>query len=465
MGLIDWLGRRLNNTVFSTTSLQQVGSRAIYPDYKSDELIKSSFSGNDVVYTIVTTTSKKFASIPKGVFTDTLPVKRYKSSLKYYDPFQVKKEFKSLGTPVEDSEYMKLLKRPNPMMAQDSFFEAVYMSREILGESFIWINRGDSTVSGDARYSIKPLELYWLPAQHMELVVDSNDYWGVLGYVLNNSGVKIYLNKEDVIHWKTFNPNFDINTREHLRGLSPMRAGSKLLAGNDASKDAMVAMFQNDGAKGLIFNETLDHLDPGQKSSIENVINKKINNRDVKGSIATLQGKWGYIDLGKTTVDMQLLEAQETTFSRFCNLWRVSPNLFLAGQTRDNLREARKDLITNKILPDTLSFEDELNRVLSKSFSGQVVVSDFTSLPEMQYEMADMNIILAAMYDRGIISGAEYREQMGYEPSGQSEHDMYFFKGTMTPITEATLPPMDNILPNDYAGNSGEPNMGNGAGV
>lgn len=436
MGLFDWITRRVQTNI----SAQYIGGKAIYPDIKSATLVRDGYSGNDSVFTIVSTTSKKFASIPRSVYKDT-EAKNFRIAQKNLDPLKMRRKAEE----VANSEYLRLLQRPNPFIGSDAFFEGIYVSKELLGEAFIWLNRGDDTTTGNARYNIKPLEMYWMPAQNMELICDDYDMWSVLGYIFDNNGVKIRLNKEDVIHWKTFNPNYDAYTREHLRGLSPLKAGLKLLTANDSSKDAMVAMFQNDGAKGVIYNETLDNLTPDQKSQYEAVINRKINNRDIKGAVATMQGKWGYIDLGRTSVDMQLLGAQDVTFQRLCNLWRVSPNLFIAGQTRDNLREARKDLITNKIMPDSFSLDDELNRMLSKAFQGQVLVSDFSSLPEMQYELQDMNLILKDMYDRGIINGNEYREQMGWEVSGIPEHDQFFVSGNSIPIGEAAMPVMNGL--------------------
>jgi HK97 family phage portal protein len=279
----------------------------------------------------------------------------------------------------------------------------------------------------------------------VELIADDSDVWGVTGYILNANGLRMRLYKEDVIHWRTYSPNFDAVTRDHLRGFSPLTAGEKLLTANNASKDAMVSMFQNDGAKGILYNETLDNLTPDQVTTLDGVLARKVNNRDIKGAVARFQGKWGYIDLGKSSVDMQLLEAQDTSFSRLCNLFGVSPNLFLAGQTRDNLREARKDLITNKIMPDALSLDDELNRVLAKSFTGQELTTDFSSLPEMQYEMSEMSTVLKDMYDRGIINANEYRDEMGWEETQLPEHQQFFVSANTVTIGEAAMPVMDGM--------------------
>ncbi len=437
MGLLSFLRQTVNRYI---TTTQQVGGRAVYPATDSETLISQAYSANAAIYTIVSYTSKKFAAVPRGVFKDDQKgQKAYRSNLKNGKLYEAKKAIKSIGDEILDSEYQRLMKRPNPLMGSDSFLEAVYLSKEILGEAFIWVNRGDSPVEGDARYTIKPLELWVLPAQYVEIISEENDFFGIRSYVLNANGTRVPLFKEDVIHWKTYNPNFDAATRSHLRGFSPLKAGNKLLTADDASKDAMVAMFQNDGAKGIVYNETLDNLTDSQKESIRGVVNAKVNNRDVKGAVATLQGKWGYIDLGKSSVDLDLMNSQDMTFARLCNLFRVSPNLFIAGQTRDNLREARKDLVTNKLMPDALSLDDELNRVLAKSFGGQMYVSDFSTLPEMQYDMGEMNTILKDMYDRGIISGNEYRSQMGWDETENAEHEQFFISANSVTLSEAAM--------------------------
>ena len=442
MGLLDWLTRRVAQKI---TTGRMIGGPAVYPDAKSSTWIEDGYSGNAAIYTIISHSAKKFANVPRCAYkpdeVGKKAIKAYKSKNKI-----AKKEFKAAYGEAVENDLDVLLKRPNPNMGGDTFWEAVYTSYDLQGEAFIWLNRGllsDGVVDDKQRMKIKPLEMYWLPPQFIDVIPAPDDVWGVIGYELNLNGKRKPLAKADVIHWKKFNPNFNASTREHLRGLSPLEAGVKLMTADDASVDAQVAMHQNDGAKGILSNETLDNLTPVQESQLRGVVNSKINNRDLKGSVATLQGKWDYHSLGGTSVDMQLLAAQDVTFARLCNLFRVSPNLFISGQTRDNLREARKELITGKIMPDATSLDDELNRQLKEAWPGLVVASDFCSLPEMQYEMDTINTIYEKMWMKGVVTIDEWREAMGFDLTGEEAHSKYFVTGMVTPIDEAGMPPLE----------------------
>lgn len=440
MGLLDWLNRRVERVV--RTEMRMIGGAPVYPDSNSSTFITDGYDASAAIYTIVSHSAKKFSNVPRQVYKPSTEKRQNLNRI-------VKK---SLGQEIENSELKELLKRPNPYMGGDQFWEAVYTSYDLQGEAFIWLNRGNTDADNEQASKIKPLELFWLPPHLVELIPDPEDVWGVLGYTLNLNGATVELRKSDIIHWRKFNPNFDAITREHLRGFSPLKAGMKLLTADGAAQDAQVAMHQNDGAKGVLFEKSLRTLTTDQADTIKSVINKRINNRDLKGSVASLQGDWGYINFGLSAVDMQLLQAMDVSFSRLCNLFRVSPNLFIAGQTRDNLREARKELITGKIIPDATSLDDELNRVLSICFPSQTIASDFSELPEMQYEMDFINTIYKDMFLNGAVNIDEWRAAMGHDATGLPEHTKYFFSGQMTPIDEAGLPSLNDGFGNDNAG-------------
>ena len=155
--------------------------------------------------------------------------------------------------------------------------------------------------------------MYVIPPDKIELVPDPNDLQAVLGYLFDIHGRQIPLPKEDVIHWKTFTPEFDAYERTHLRGFDPLRPLKRRLQQDNDAMEAAVAMFQNGGAKGVLFNETYTDLTPEQSTQIKGVIDRKINNTEMKAAVASLQGKWGYLDIGKDSVDMELLKSQQIT--------------------------------------------------------------------------------------------------------------------------------------------------------
>jgi len=379
-----------------------VGGPATYPDVNLLRFIQNGYSANATVYTIISMVARKFGSIPRYVYkiNDKKALRSYRQSLKQ-GKFKLSDlkilETKAFNQEVIENAFSELLERPNEAMGQDFFYELACTFYILCGEAFIWKNRGD--ISGydpddPAIDKIPPVEMYVIPPQYVELIPDPEDVWGVVGYYFVVNGQRVFLRKNDIIHWRKPNPNFDAITRVHLRGFSPLNSGNKLLTQDDAASDATVAMHQNDGAKGILFNETMDNLDPIQKSQIETAIQRKINNRDIKSSIATLQGKWGYLDISQSSVDMELVAGQEAIFVRFCNLLGVNPMMYLANATYQNIQQARKDLITGLVLPMACNLRDEINRSLLPDFglspSSYTHDVDVTQLPELQNDMADL---------------------------------------------------------------------------
>lgn len=384
------------------------GGPATYPDPNLLRFIQNGYSANATVYTIISMVARKFGSIPRYAYkvSDKKAMREYRQFVKQ-GKFHLK-HLKLLETKaydenvIDNTPFAELLDRPNEWQGQDSFYETLCTYYMLCGESFIWLNRGDiEYMDDDVVDKMPPEEMFAIPPQYVELIPDPEDVWGVVGYYFVVNGQRVFLRKNDVIHWRRPNPNFDAITRVHLRGFSPLNAGNKLITQDEAATDASVAMFQNDGAKGALFNKTLDNLDPIQKSQLQTVINRKINNRDIKGSIAALQGEWGYLDFGQSAVDMELVEGQQSVFVRLCNLFALNAMMFLTDTTYANIQQARKDLVTNLCLPMASSLRDEMNRGLTKAFGlGRTMTHDVdvTQLPELQNDMADLVTSLSSAW-------------------------------------------------------------------
>src|SRR5579864_6783212 len=134
-----------------------------------------------------------------------------------------------------------------------------------------------------------------LPSQYMTIVVDRKYLFGdVINYVMYDSGQPIYFAKEDIIHWRDPNPRYDSYNFTHYYGLSPLEPGMQLITQDRAGRDAMVAMYQNGGARGVLYNTDYTNLNPMQVSAAKSAIDTKINNRAQKSAVAMLPGTWGY---------------------------------------------------------------------------------------------------------------------------------------------------------------------------
>ena len=434
---MSWITKLLGMEKIKTKAMTfpgvYIGHQANFFKWDKDS---NAYSNNDTIYTVVKKIAKKASNVPIYTYLpkNQTALKRYKSSpLNNISKYQINK-VKALDEMSVNTPLSMLINNPNPSQGSDSFFEAIFSFYTLYGEAFIWLNRG-GIENGEV------LEMYVLPPSKVELVPDPQDLYGVTGYLLNIGGKFIPISKSEIIHWKTFNPNFDAVDREHLRGFNPLLPLKRRLQQDNDAMEAAVAMFQNGGAKGVMFNETLDNLTPEQSGQLKSVIDNKINNTAMKSAVATLQGKWGYLDIGKDSVDMQLLDSQDKTMERIAMAFGVDPDILVSGQSFSNKEWAQKKFVTDLIMPLCNSLRDELNRQLVPSFKGKEYLDyDFSAIPELQDDYSKMSTVYNGMFDRGAITGNEYRQLLGFESTNEDMHNKYLITGQYSVIEDVDVP-------------------------
>jgi len=336
--------------------------------------------------------------------------------------------------------------RPNPTQGQDKFFESLYTWYWLTGEGFIWGNDGGSE---NPKASI--VEMFPLPSQFMDHVLDPNDIFGILGWKLN-IGQGIRLPKDDVLQWKMVNP---IVTDDHVnvRGMSPLQAAYRTsLMGSEAEK-AAYSMMANGGAKGALTPEAVGAIVPNvtleQAQSIKDFMTSYVNGTHNKGNITVLQTPWKYLDFGLSSVDMQLIESQKITLHKLCRVFGVPVILFEADyMTDNNYQNALRDLVTNTIVPAIASLRDELNRwlVSRNGNNSEYIDFDIQALPELQ---TDIQKLVSGLVNAHWLTYDEKRIAMGYEAKG-GEYDVAYVNSGLIPLGESSLDipdenPSDNI--------------------
>ncbi len=393
----------------ANTSIWATGTKAVYPNFNSNYPVQRAFSNNAAVYSIVKKDSKKFGSIPRYV--------EKKSQ-------EQKSEEDRLEGPLTE-----LLNRPNKYEGQDAFFTKVRAYYKVCGESYIWLNRGDTdAIVGDdfmplddEAHSKKPiLEMYVLPAQDIVVIPDDDNVYGIIGYSLQ-SRPDIKFREVDVIQWKDINLAWDAFSRPQVRGMSPFQPGRKIVTANESATDMTVAMNQNGGAKVLLSNE-IGGQNPQQQSQVQKVLDEKINNIDAKGAVAAFQGKWSAHQLGLSSIDMDILKGKEFSMQEICFMLGMPYELFDSQTTFANKEMAQKGWVLNEIQPDCKQLDGELNRFLPKAFGLEgiaVICSDFDALPELQIDKKAQ----VEWLSKAPLSANEQREALGYEESDEEGAD------------------------------------------
>lgn len=436
----------------SRTSLLRIfttGTTEVYPDINSTTAITKGFNGNAAVYSIVKKDAKKFGSVPR---------------------FLEKKgqEGKAGEEDVIENDLSVLLNRPNEWEGQDAFFSKVRAYYKVCGEAMIWLNRGDTdevNVDGtfnkldDVAHSKKPvLEMYNLPPNKVIVNPDPENVFGVLSYTLD-SNTRVPIRAVDVIHWKDINLEFDVMDRRHLRGMSPLTPGRKTITANDSASDTTVRMNQNNGAKGALINKTMAPMSPKQETALREVVDGKINSKEIINQVAALQGDYSYLDFGQTSVEMDVLKGKEYSMKELCFLWGMPYEFFDSQVTYANKEEAQKGWVINEIMPDCKQLDNEMNRVLPLAFgleNSVVIKSDFDDMPELQEDKGQQIEWLM----KAPVSINEIREAIGYDESTEEGTDEIFIPTGFQPLKDLVADDGGEELLKMYA--NGNANRSNG---
>lgn len=420
--------------------------REVWPDMDARASIEKGYADNTAVYSIINFSAEKFGSIPRYLYDA-----RKKDKDNYNARITEGPQYEAL---------LKLLSNPNPEMTQAEFYEMIDIFYDSCGEAIIWLNRGDV-----AQKYIKPvldpmgvevmpgqfvdrtpleikqmpvLEMWVLPPGWVGVIPDPANIFSPAGYWLDTGGKKLPLSKDDIIHWKRPNPVYDPTTLSHLRGLNPLKVGRRTLQENIDATAAMDRMFKNDGSKGALVNENprWDTMDETQRQQIIDTIDSRVNNHEIKGSVATLGGKWQYLDFVKRSVDEALLDGKKFTWQEICFLLKTPYELFDGKTAYNNKLEAQRGWVSNTIWPKCNKLDEKLTKALALPFGliGKIVIcSDINQLPEMQKDIA---ALITALGQAWYMSPNAKLNLLGQEPSPNPLFNEAWVPDGIRPISE-----------------------------
>lgn len=428
------LGQRLTvaGRVFSLTTPE------VYATLDQKSAIDNGFNANTPVYAITMKDARKVGSIPRYVFDATTTEEK---AVMWWNWKGGKVERKAL-TRLEQHPLIELLNRPNPYQSQDAFFTLERAYYKICGESMVWLNRGDLERYRNADGSfddmaidrLPVLEMYVLPPHLVTVIPDPENVWGILGYILE-VGDRLVMRKGDIIHCKDVNLSFDPSSRVHLRGMSPLQPGS--VTAEEARSLALGSLrkTQNDGAKAIIANKTINAMTPEQHTQVKAVIDRKINNHDISGSVAALQGDWTLLNLAIDNRAMQMVELKDMSWKEICFLLEVPFPFFDTQTAFANQELVMVQWVTNTLIPACRSHDGEYNRVLLKAFNleGRAFIgSDYSELPEVMKTMVESAKVMQEIWS---ITPNDVRRFLGYEPYDDPRFDEPWVTGGRNPLS------------------------------
>jgi HK97 family phage portal protein len=344
-------------------------------------------------------------------------------------------QIKALSAVAETDPVEFLLNDPNPYQSRTEFLENVYHWRVKEGEYFIYKNR-----LGMGANAGKVKEMYVLQPQYVGISATNTFPKQIVGYsyIVPGTGITMTIAPEDMIHGKSFNPE------DELRGLSPLRPGSRNVQRGEAAEDVSVRQLQNGGIPGIVYNEEIgaDEVGQDELNGVRNAYDSYVRNPNNKGKLFWAAGRVGVAQTGSTLTDLAVLDGEKYSFKKFCNLFGISDILFNSdtAATESNVQQKQKELYTVVALPLAYGVAKKLTLELCGEFADKKRIEDIdlSGIAELQDDLFKTAQALAAMPVTPSVN--EMREMINYERSEGLYMDEPLIKDGYKPISFLTEP-------------------------
>ena len=170
------------------------------------------------------------------------------------------------------------------------------------------------------------------------------------------------------------------------------------------------------------------------------------NNPERLSRIAGVSAEVGFTRLTLTTDELKPFEYLSYDEKQLCNVLGWSDKLLNndAGAKYSNIQEARKQVVTDDIMPDLALLERAFNDIVLPKYKGYqntMLYFDASTLPEMQLDMASLTGWLTRALKDGAINRNEYREALNYPLLSEKEFDIYTVPGKLNPLERAMEEP------------------------
>jgi len=437
------------NEAFNRAIYNYLGDTIVWNPENDDTYINKGYRYNSTIYSIINLITKASTTIPFQIYEigSQNDLKRYKALTSGdFNPQAIhnaKLIQKNSMIELEHTELHELLERPNPAQSYNTWLSEIIAYGNLTGNRYIW---GISPESGSNAGKYK--ELYILPSQSME-IVSGGIFNPIKEYTLEYNGT-IRINADEICHIKDFNPYYD-GTGSHLYGMSPLKAGLRSLDANNEALTTGVRYLQNQTARGVLMSDEGD-INEVQAKQLKEKFRQQYQGSNNAGDVVLSSKKLSWINFGLNASDLSLLEQYNASIKDLCNIYNVPVQLLnnTDTSTYNNMKEAKKSLYQNAVIPEMLKIRDELNRWLIPQFGNNLYLDfDFTVIPELQEEMGK---VVDQMSKAWWITPNEKRSAMSFGVDEENEQmDQYYIPANLIPLSNEVEIPQPTNLNYDFA--------------
>lgn len=416
---------------------QYLGESILWNPENDRSYIDEGYRKNATVYSLVNIITKAATTIPFQVYEKQSDndLKRYKAltsgTLDSSTMYQAKMLQKNALVEVKDTALHQLLDRPNAAQSYNSWLTELIAFGKLTGNRYVY-GIGPDNGPNQGKYT----ELYILPSQVVE-IVSNGIMQPVKEYRIEYNG-NYSMPADQILHIKDFNPYYD-GTGSHLYGQSPLRAGLRSLTTNNEAVTTGVKYLQNQTARGVLMSEEGD-LNEVQAQQLKDKFRQQYQGANNGGDVIITPKKLSWVNFGLNAADVSLIEQYNASIKDICNIFNVPVQLLnnTEASTYNNMKEAKKALYQNAVIPELVKLRDELNRWLVPMYGDNLYLDfDFTSIPELQEENDKVVQQLSAAW---WVTPNEKRAVMNY---GKDEDtpamDDYYIPSNLLPVSNQDI--------------------------
>tara|TARA_R100001198_G_scaffold13633_1_gene6050 strand:+ start:11227 stop:13413 length:2187 start_codon:yes stop_codon:yes gene_type:complete len=399
------------NPEYNRAIYSYMGNGNISNNENDDNYIRKGYQKNPTIYSIVNLITKTAVAVPYIIYEkkDEDTLKQYKaltSGIVNDDSLikanMIKKHalIKTEHTPLHD-----LLDRPNPAQSYATWMTEVIAFGKLTGNRFIY------GIGPESRENKVFNELYALPS-HLVDIKSNGIFEPVAKYCMNYGRNQYDIDASDVLHIADFNPDYD-GSGSHLYGQSPLLSGLRSMTSNNEAVETGLKYLQNQTARGILTSED-ESLTPTQAQQLKDAFRRNYQGSHNAGDVIVTPKKLSWTNFGLSAGDLQLIETYNASIKDLCNIFSVPVQLLnnTESSTYNNMREAKKALYQNCVIPELDKLRDELNRWLVPLYGENLFLDfDYSSISELQQEQEKIVAQLSQSY---WLSSNEKRMAMGY---------------------------------------------------
>lgn len=414
-----------------------LGESIVWNPENDDSYITEGYRKNATIYSLINIITKAATTIPFQVYEiqNQNDYKRYKAiSSGTFDANVMHKAdlYKNRALVELDSTPLhELLERPNPAQSYASWLTELIAFGKLTGNRYIYGIGPDTGVNAK-----KYTELYVMPSQIME-IVSGGIMQPVQKYKIEYNG-SYEMPAECICHIKDFNPYYD-GTGSHLYGQSPLRAGLRNLTTNNEAVQTGVKYLQNQTARGLLMADEGD-INEVQAQQLKDKFRQQFQGANNAGDVIITPKKLSWVNFGLNASDVSLIEQYNASIKDLCNIYNVPVQLLnnTDASTYNNMKEAKKALYQNAVIPELVKIKDELNRWLAPQYGNNLCIEfDFSMIPEMS---EDMDKVVDQLSKAWWVTPNEKREMMSFGVDEENAQlNDYYIPANLIPMNAADI--------------------------